>query len=232
MIQMTSTAANSTGATDLHATRELWLEHAIEVFRPRFDEVGFPLPERFHVSVGFGYGAKRESAKLLGQCWSGLASTDGFPHVFISPEMGDTMEVLRTLLHELIHGALDSPEGIQDGHTKRFAEIATRLGFEGKMTETPASVGLQAELFTVAAALGDYPHGALDVAMANVPVPVPVGSDPHGPRTRTRTGPNRQTNRHIKIKCPCCGYVVRTTAKYLALGLPRCPSGTEMTVTD
>lgn len=228
---MASTAANNTN-TDLHTTRERWLEQAITVFRPRFDEVGYPLPEAFHVSVGFGHGAKRESAKLLGQCWSGIASADGFPHIFISPEMGDTMQVLRTLLHELIHGALDSPEGIQDGHTKRFAEIATRLGFTGRMTETPPSVQLAAELVTIAAELGDYPHGALDVAMATVPVPVPVGSDPHGPRIRTRTGPARQTNRHAKIKCPCCGYVVRTTAKYLALGLPRCPAGTEMQLAD
>lgn len=226
---MASTAANNTNNTDLHITRERWLEQAITVFRPRFDEVGYPLPEAFHVSVGFGYGAKRESAKLRGQCWSGAASADGAPHIFISPEIADTMEVLRTLLHELIHGSLDSPEGIADGHTGRFAEIATRLGFTGRMTETPPSVQLAAELLTIAAELGEYPHGALDVAMATAPVPVPVGS---GPRVRTRTGPARQTNRHAKIECPCCGYVVRTTAKYLALGLPRCPAGTEMVLAD
>jgi hypothetical protein len=29
-------------------------------------------------------------------------------------------------------------------------------------------------------------------------------------------------------ECPCCGYTVRTTHKWIAVGAPRCPSGTEM----
>lgn len=33
-------------------TRESWLEAAVEVFRPRFVEVGHPLPSKLHVSAG------------------------------------------------------------------------------------------------------------------------------------------------------------------------------------
>lgn len=226
----TTPAANNDTHTDLRPNRERWLEQAIETYwRPRFIEVGFPLPERFHVSVGFGYGAKRENAKLLGQCWSGIQSDDGVNHIFISPEINDTAEVLRVLGHELIHAALDSDEGITDGHVKRFAEIATRLGFEGPMTETPCGMQLISELFTVAAALGEYPHGALQVK-APVRETTPAGKDWRTGGGRVHTGPPAQTNRHIKCSCPCCGYTVRTTAKWIALGAPRCPAGTEMLV--
>jgi hypothetical protein len=219
------TAANSTD-TNLRPNRERWLEQAIDTYwRPLFEQVGFPLAERFHVSVGFGYGARRENGKLLGQCWSRTQSKDTVNHIFISPEIDDTVDVLRTLGHELIHTALDSDDGIMDGHTKRFAEIATRLGFEGPMTETPVSVQLGLELLTVADALGEYPHGALLVeAPARVPSkdPALVGGG------RTHTGPRRQTNRHVKVTCPHCAYSVRTTRAMLDRGLPRCPDGEQM----
>jgi hypothetical protein len=221
---MTS-AANNT-STDLKPNRERWLEQAIDTYwRAKFDEVGYPIPERFHVSVGFGYGAKRENAKLLAQCWSRIQSKDSVNHIFISPEIDDTMEVLRALGHELIHAALDSDEGIMDGHTKRFAEIATRLAFNGPMTETPASIELQADLITVADALGEYPHGAL---MVDVPVRVPSKDPAYSGGGRVHTGPPRQTNRHIKVTCGHCGYSVRASRTMLERGLPRCPDGEMM----
>jgi hypothetical protein len=230
MIIMTGTAAANNNDTDLRPNRERWLEAAIDTYwRPRFVEVGYPLPERFHVSVGFGYAAKRENAKLMGQCWSRIQSADGVPHIFVSPEIDDTAEVLRVLGHELIHSALDSDEGIMDGHVKRFAEIATRLGFEGRMTETPASLELIAELFTVAEALGEYPHGALHVKVTQV-VLAGTPTDWRKGGGRVHTGPPAQSNRHIALQCPCCGYRVRTTAKWIALGVPRCPAGTDMSV--
>jgi hypothetical protein len=176
--------------------------------------------------------------KVWGQCWSGAASEDNLSHIFISPELADTMEVLRVLLHELIHASLDSPAGIRDGHKGLFAEIATRLGFFSPMTETPASPTLQAELLTIADVLGHYPHGALQVrqpATVLIGVPVPTGdptSRPNNPRTQS--GPAAQKNRHIKLtcsvpSCPCGGYTVRTTARWIAIGLPCCPLGGEMT---
>lgn len=204
-------------------TRELWLEDAIEALRPRFEEVGLPLPERIHVSVGFGYGARRESATILGQCWARSASADGINHVFISPEVGDTARVLDILLHELIHAADD----LQSGHKGRFAEAATRLGLEGKMTATTASVELAAEFMCLAETLGEYPHGALTTAQ--VPVKTPV--DPSGnPVPRVHSGPRKQGTRMLKLTCPCCGYTVRTTQKWIEVGMPRCPAGTEMEI--
>jgi hypothetical protein len=221
---MTSAANNI--HTDLKPNREQWLEQAIETYwRPKFIEIGFPLPERFHVSVGFGYGAKRENAKLRAQCWSRIQSEDNVNHIFISPEIGDTVEVLRSLGHELAHAALDSDEGIMDGHTKRFAEIVTRLGFKGPMAETPASFQLSLSLLTVADALGEYPHGAL---LVDEPARVPSKDPATVGGGRVHTGPPRQTNRHLKVTCSHCGYSVRVSQTMLGRGLPRCPDGEMM----
>ena len=233
---MTSAAANSTDH-ELRMTRELWLERAIETYwRPRFVEIGYPLPERFHISVGFGHGAKRESKWIQAQCWSSRASKDGINHIFICPTEGDTAHVLALVGHELAHAALDSDLGIQDGHVGRFAEIMTRLGFEGKMTTATPGLQLAAELMTVADALGEYPHGALDLELvrAHVSEPIPLPTGGTGPRTKVRTGPEGQTNRHVLLQCrtkdcACGGYKVRTTQRWIGIGLPLCPLGNQMT---
>jgi hypothetical protein len=201
-------------------TREAWLERAIDALRSRFDEVGLPLPERVHVSVGFGYGARKESPTILGQCWARSASADNINHVFISPELHDTAGVLGTLLHELIHVGDDCASG----HKGRFAEAAVRLGLEGSMLATTPSVDLAAELMCLAETLGAYPHGALHPVVAQVPV-TPDGKPTPG---RVHSGPRKQSTRMLKVVCPDCGYTVRTTSKWLEVGNPRCPNGDEM----
>jgi hypothetical protein len=139
-------------------TREAWLHRAIEAFRPRFTEIGLPLPARLHVSVGFGYSSRAESKYILGQCWARRASADGVNHVFLGPQEGDPAAMLISLLHELIHAADDC----QSGHKGAFAEAATRLGFEGPMTRTPPGLDLTAEVITLAEALGPFPHASFD----------------------------------------------------------------------
>ncbi|WP_200209087.1 SprT-like domain-containing protein [Micromonospora coerulea] len=211
-------------------TREAWLLSAVEVFRPRFVEVGMPLPERIHVSVGFGFGTKAESANILGQCWARRASEDGVNHLFISPEVADTAKVLACLLHELIHAADDCV----NGHKGAFAEAATRFGFTGSLLTLNPSIELAAEMMALAASLGDYPHGALSAASrmrTRTPELVPAGGD--APKGKISSGPGTQTTRMLKLVCPggesCCGgYTVRTTAKWVAVGMPSCPLGTEM----
>lgn len=201
-------------------TREAWLENAIAQLRPRFVEIGMPLPERIHVSVGFGYGAKAESKIIAGQAWATFMSADGVNHVFISPALDDTARVLDVLVHELIHVADD----LAHGHGKEFAEAATRLGLVGKMTATTASPELADELFLLATELGHYPHGKLDPTSVRVAVPAGPGGIPG----RGRTGPATQRNRHHLCRCPIDGYQVRITSKWLAVGLPSCPAGHQM----
>ena len=209
-------------------TREAWLRAAVEVFRPRFIEIGMPLPERVHVSVGFGSGARAESKAVRGVCWPRGASADGVNHVFISPTLGDGAEngvgqVLLTLLHELIHVADDC----RSGHKGAFAEAATRLGMIGKMTSSEASVDLAAELMVLAEELGPYPHGVLDPT----PVLVEVGTG-GAPILVGPSGPKVQTNRHAKVICPSTEhrpYSVRMSRGVAEdLGLPTCPCGTPM----
>ena len=139
---------------DQSLTREAWLHRAIEEFRPRFTEIGLPLPARLHVSVGFGYSSRAESKYILGQCWARRASADGVNHIFLGPQEGDPAAMLVSLLHELIHAADDC----QSGHKGAFAEAATRLGFEGPMTRTPPGLDLTAEVITLAEALGPFPQ--------------------------------------------------------------------------
>lgn len=209
-------------------TREAWLHRAIEMFRPRFIEIGMPLPDDIHVSIGFGYGARAESKYILGQTWARRMSDDGINHMFIGPMEGDPAAILVTVLHELLHVADD----LESGHRGAFAEGAVRLGFEGKMTETPPSVVLAAELAAMAEVLGPFPHAKLDVDKAKVAAPVP-GTVPGVPVWKGWTGPSKQGTRMIKVSCtrpdcPCGGYTVRTTRRWLDIGLPSCPFGTPM----
>lgn len=213
-------------------TREAWLHAAVETFRPRFVEIGLPIPEKVHVSVGFGALARAESKNIRGVCWPRGASKDGVNHLFISPCLGEggengVTQVLLTLLHELIHAADDC----MCGHRGTFAEAATRLGFVGKMTSSEASIELGADLEVLAAELGLYPHGVLDPA----PVLVTVGSNGEPlaiPRSIGPSGPRAQTNRHIKATCPSDGhrpYSVRLSRGIAEeMGLPTCPCGSEM----
>lgn len=211
----------------LRQTRELWLENAVEELRPRFVEVGFPLPERVHLSVGFGLGAGAENKVILGQTWVRLASEDDVNHVFISPEIGDTAQVLGVLMHELIHVALDN----EDGHRGRFAEAATRLGLVGRMTEAMPGDALAFELFTMADALGSYPHGRIDLEGALAKLrersPVPAGGGDGdtltpAPGVRVHSGRPVQRNRYIKVVCPRDGYTVRMVQRWISAGLPSC----------
>lgn len=209
------TTSEHRAETTLRSTREAWLENAIDLLRPRFEEIGYPLPKRVHISVGFGYGARRENSVIAGQTWKTIASVDGVNHVFVSPEIGDTAEVLAVLVHELIHVALDN----EDGHRGRFAEAAVRLGMAGKMTEAVPSDELAFELFAMAASLGEYPHGAID--LQRVTAQVPVGPDGK-PAPRVHSGPARQTNRYHKVRCSADGYTVRIAQKWIDAGLPSC----------
>jgi hypothetical protein len=210
-------------------TREAWLHQAIEAFRPRFAEIGLPLPGKIHVSVGFGYGAKRESAIVLGQCWARRASADGVNHIFISPQEADPAAMLITLVHELIHAADDCTSG----HKGAFAAAATRLGFRPPMTQTPPGPELAAEVAALAGELGPFPHAALNPQPGHAPVPAPPGGGSTGEGTPIHSGPGKQGTRLIKVTAAsCCGYTARTTAKWLAAGDPLCPHGTPMTRTD
>lgn len=197
---MTATAIATTTA---HTTRESWLVAAIaELAADVFAAADVTLPT-VRVSVGWP-GGRGKKNHVIGQCWASAAAGDAVPQLFISPVLDDASRVLDVLAHELVHAVDDC----QNGHKGAFAKIAKAIGLTGKMTATVAGDELKPKLDAIVTKLGAYPHAAL-VAGA-------------------KQGEPKQGTRMLKIGCPECGYTARTTAKWLAVGLPTCACGTPM----
>lgn len=195
-------AVGTAKASVATANREAWLGAAIEILRPMFaDAAGVELPADIAVSCGWPGG--KSVRKVIGQCWP-TKSGDGIPHLFISPTLAEPVEVLATLVHELVHAWDDC----ENGHKAPFGRVARALGLEGKLTATHAGERLHEQLAIVADTLGPYPHKRISVNAAGTV--------------------KKQTTRMLKVECPACGYVVRTTAKWLELGTPTCVCGESM----
>lgn len=193
--------------TEIDETREAWLGRAAERLGAWLEEEGETVPA-MRLSVGWP-GGRGKKATVVGQCWPSTASEDGLPQIFMSPVRGeaDTVHVLGTLLHEMIHAVDDC----ESGHRGNFARIAKRLGFLAKLTSADnRSEDLQSRLEELAADLGAFPHAAIMAA------------------TRGSEEPKKQTSRMLKVICPDDGYTLRTTRQWLDVGLPTCPCGTEM----
>ena len=209
---------------NIYETREAWLYRAVEIFRPRFEEIGAPLP-KLRISVGFGpTGARKESKKILGITLHNSVVADSAYEIWISPEDADTASMLGTVIHELIHTV-----AFKDKHHGKFAEYATRLGLEGPMIGTHPSLELAVELITIAETLGPYPGSYVDLSKAFTPVPV----GPDGVPVPISSGGPKQSTRMLKVtcqeeECPCIGYSVRLARKWLEMGAPKCPMGHDM----
>jgi hypothetical protein len=195
----------NTTAKAKHETREEYLVAAVEQMKPLFERINTPLPG-VHVSTGWpsklGTSAKK---RRIGECWDSATSpTDKHPHIFISPVLMDDKGpngVLATLAHELVHAAV----GCSCGHKGAFRKTAKALGFSGPMKSTPnMSPELTEAVECISENLGAYPHGPI------------VYSPPEKQK--------KDVCRLVKCECGECGYVVRTTRKWLELkGAPICP---------
>lgn len=184
-------------------TREHWLLAAVDELRPFFARHAAPIPAVLQVSIGFpSLGALRRRSPRIGECWPPEASLDGRHHLFLSPVLTKPLTILATLVHELVHTAV----GTRVRHRAPFRRLALALGLRGRMTATMAGPALAAQLGELAARLGSFPHAGI-VAGGN----------------RVKQGTRLQ-----KIICPACGYTARTTAKWIATGLPTCPCGASM----
>lgn len=183
--------------------REQWLLKCLENFRRDFQNFGHPLPERIRASCSWpSKGALAKKKRRIGEAWSAECSGDKTFETFISPCLQDSVEVGATLVHELVHCAV----GLKAGHGRMFRECAIKMGLEGKMTATKAGEKLKERLHAIAKRLGEYPHAKLKHSDA----------------------PPKQGTRMILVKCPVCEYQCRTTRKWLEVGVPTCPCGTEM----
>lgn len=192
-------------------SREQWLNEASgeilskygDVFAEHFGDAGIEHLRHLHVSTGFP--SREGLTKRIGECWKSKAAADEVTHhIFISPRLGDTVRVVATLAHEMIHAADDG----EHKHKGPFLRAARALGLEGKATATFAGDEFAEWVNGLDARIGSYEHIAL----------VPVGEK------------KVQGTRMLKLEADCCGYVVRTTQKWIEIGLPSCPCGNEFTL--
>ncbi|MGE3171789.1 MAG: transcription elongation protein SprT [Planctomycetota bacterium] len=185
-------------------TREQWLGALVDALRPTFAGLGSPLPEPIRVSCGWpSKSALSSKAKRIGEAWSARCSADGAHETFLSPSLGDAVEVGAVLVHELVHHAV----GVEHGHRAPFARLAKAVGLVGPMRTTTAGPDLADRLHTLAERLGPYPHGALVAGM----------------------GRKKQTTRMLKVACADCGCIARMTRQWLdTVGAPTCACGGAM----
>lgn len=159
----------------------------------------YRLPEKIRASCSWPSRKALAKRRRVGEVWEG---DNNVFEIFISPVLADSVTVAAVLVHELVHCAV----GFKFGHRGPFAKCARALGLEGKLTETTAGERLKARLNEVINELGPYPHAELKHSNA-----MP-----------------KQSTRMLLVKCPRCGYQVRTTLKWLEVGTPTCPCGVEM----
>ena len=187
----------------LLANREEWLVRASGRLAEWLVEAGETVPP-MRVSVGWP-GGKGKKSTVVGQCWPSTVCEDGVPQIFMTPARGksDTVDVLGTLLHEMIHAVDDC----ESGHRGNFVRIAKAMGFVAKYTSSGnRSEELTERLTALAEDMGEFPHAAIAAA------------------ARGSEQPKEQTNRQLKVSCPNTGYIARTTRKWLdEYGAPSCP---------
>jgi len=137
-----------------NANREEWLLTARDRIKELlFDPREMHLPPVIRVSVGLCGG------KAIGLCAHPDCSEDGSIHIFIDPKIKESIQVLSTLVHEMVHASV----GNECKHKGPFVKAIRELGLAGKPTATYAEAGteLYATLEAISVELGEYPHAVL-----------------------------------------------------------------------
>jgi hypothetical protein len=134
--------------------RQHWLERAVEALRVRFYGVGYTIPQKIRVSIGWP--KRAASCGHIGECWSAAASSDKHAELFISPELMEGLRILDVLAHELVHATTPG-----DGHGKLFKQCALAIGLQGPMRSTTAGPGFVIWAEALFKRIGPYPSGFL-----------------------------------------------------------------------
>jgi len=127
--------------------QEIWLTKAGQILQKKVEEkTGEPLSEWYVV-------VKKIPGGHIGYF---SRQINGTFKVTISPKLTSEVEILATLLHELVHVALK-----KSGHGSKFKKLASSLGLEGEdgnMGRTYANNSLKLELSKIIKTLGPYPE--------------------------------------------------------------------------
>ena len=208
-------------------SREEWLHALAAKIIPHIEAItGEPFP-RFRASCSWpARGGLKKVGTVLGQCWQPIASSDATWEIFISPLVDDSREVARILAHELCHAAAPGA-----GHGRGFAKVAGPLGFTSPWTSTPATEAFWAMVDPMIAALPPYGHGHMTPFIFRTEGKR-QGKGLDGPDApRPEGAPKPQRNRQMKCECETCGYIARTSRKWIEeAGAPHCPKHGQMKV--
>ena len=144
--------------------KEQYLYEAAKIMKDKlFKPVGVELPEDIEFSASFPARAALPSSNggshTVGVCYPREMSQDKHILVHVSPLIGDELEALAILAHELCHAS----DNCSSGHRNHFRKTALGIGLEGKMTSTHAGDQLIAKLKGMVDVLGEYPQVSLAV---------------------------------------------------------------------
>jgi len=144
---------------DVRRLREWWLFEAATFLLEMMEAAGeATAPVR--VSCGWpSRGGMGKGKHTIGQCFPQEMCADGVSQIFVSPRIAESIEVLGTLLHELIHAA----DRCKHGHGREFSQPARRLGLVGPPTATEVGPELRQVLQTFIDHMGPYPHAPIVV---------------------------------------------------------------------
>lgn len=197
--------------------RETWLNAMADKMRPRFEELGFPLP-KFRVAVGFTSAGK--VSDIGGECWHNGNSADRVFEIFISPITDDVMEITAILAHELTHAAV----GFDCKHKGNFAKVMLALGMLRPMTESVAGQDFKSFAQPFIEELGPLPHAKLSWrGVIGRPANDNAEDESGEPVGGSSNAKPKQKTRLLKVTCSECGYNARVTQKWLDKGAPHCP---------
>jgi SprT-like family len=135
--------------------RQQWLEAAVEALRMRFADVGYRIPEKVRVAIGWP--KRAATCGAVGECWAVEASSDQHAECFISPELTEGARILDVLAHELVHATVGS--GV--GHGRLFKRCALAIGLQGSMRSTTAGPEFVQWAAALMERIGPYPAGFL-----------------------------------------------------------------------
>ena len=223
-------------------TREDWLRQLALAMQSRVETACDTALPDFRITCGFpSHGALLgNKRRVRGQCWCPSQSRDGTTEIIVSIVEDNPEEIAEIVVHEMIHACLPKA-----GHTKPFQRAAKALGFVAPFTSSNPTEEFWNWAKPMVKKMGAYPHAQLAATRSNlIPTEKPdTHNDDYIPPIgennpdqtpdvdldtdyiyRPADTPKPQKTRHIKCWCEKCGYVARTTRKWiLKSGEPHCP---------
>jgi hypothetical protein len=179
--------------------REQWLTELGEAVRHLYSNFNL---KPFRLTCGWPcINPLGRKVRRIGECHPIESSPGGFHEIFISPLVGESIEVAGVACHELGHVAA----GTDQGHKGLFLKVCREVGLtKNKPTQAMPGERLTRLLEKVIGQLGPYPH------------------KPMQPFTKRK----ERSNTDLTLTCVECGCKVRISIKWAAKsGLPVCGCG-------